>query len=149
MKKHYPEAVKIGNNRDCMIQSWLSAWVVRDFISHSLHSVVAWFAIRDFCYLALKRKGLITDLSDKYIFGYVQRVLTSAEVLFFPRKLNPCFWRGKHDLIYYLKGILVNTILLSPSTHSMADTRQNTLFSALNIPFRLQNHLLFCTDTKI
>ena len=40
-KKHYPETVKIGNNRDCVIQSWLSAWVVRDFISHSLHSVVA------------------------------------------------------------------------------------------------------------
>ena len=40
-KKHYPETVNIGNNRDCMIQSWLSAWVVRDFISHSLHSVVA------------------------------------------------------------------------------------------------------------
>ena len=32
---------KIGNNRDCVIQSWLSAWVVRDFISHSLHGVVA------------------------------------------------------------------------------------------------------------
>ena len=31
-----------------MIQSWLSAWVVRDFISHSLHSVVAGFAIGDF-----------------------------------------------------------------------------------------------------
>ena len=44
---------------------------------------------------------------------------------FFPRKLNHCFWRGKHDLIYY------------------------RLFSALKIPFRLQNHLLFCTDTKI
>ena len=40
-KKHYPETVKIGNNRDCVIQSWLSAWVVRDFISHSLHSMVA------------------------------------------------------------------------------------------------------------
>ena len=33
--------VKIGNNRDCVIQCWLSAWAVRDFISHSLHSVVA------------------------------------------------------------------------------------------------------------
>ena len=28
---------------------------------------------------------LVTDLSDEYIFGYVQRVLTSAEVLFFPQ----------------------------------------------------------------
>ena len=46
-KKHYPETIKIGNNRDCVIQSWRSAWAVRDFISHSLHSVVAWFAIRD------------------------------------------------------------------------------------------------------
>ena len=40
-KKHYPDTVKIGNNKDCVIQSWLSAWVVRDFISHSLNSVVA------------------------------------------------------------------------------------------------------------
>ena len=40
-KKPYPKTVKIGNNRDCVIHGWLSAWVVRDFISHSLHSVVA------------------------------------------------------------------------------------------------------------
>ena len=39
--------LKIGNNRDCVIQSRLSAWVVRDFISHSLHSVVVSFAIGD------------------------------------------------------------------------------------------------------
>ena len=39
-EKTLPGNVKIGNNRDCVIQSWLSAWVVRDFISHSLHSVV-------------------------------------------------------------------------------------------------------------
>ena len=68
---------------------------------------------------------------------------------FFPRKLNNCFWRGKHDLIYHRKGIPVNTILLLPSAHSMADARHNTLFSALNIRFRLQNRLLFCTETKI
>ena len=79
-----------------------------------------------FDYLALRKKGVIIDLSDEYIFGYVQRVLTSAEVLFFsPRKLNPCFWRGKHDLIYYRKGIPVNTMLLSPTAHSMADARHN------------------------
>ena len=48
--------VKVGNNRDCVIQSWLSAWVVKDFISHSLHSVVAWFAIRDFCLPCSKEK---------------------------------------------------------------------------------------------
>ena len=48
-----------------------SAWVVRDFISHSFHSVVAWFAIRHFVYLARRRKGLIIDLTDEYIFGYV------------------------------------------------------------------------------
>ena len=40
-------------------------------------------------YLALRRKGLMIDLSDEYIFGYVQRVLTSAEVLFFPQKTQP------------------------------------------------------------
>ena len=65
---------------------------------------IAW--LRDlqsetFVYLALKRKGLIVDLSDEYIFGYVQRVLTS----------NHCFWQGKHDLIYHHRGIPVNTIL--------------------------------------
>ena len=32
---------KIRNNRDSVIQSWLRARVTRDFISHSLHSVVA------------------------------------------------------------------------------------------------------------
>ena len=32
--------------------------------------MVAWFAIGDFCYVALWRKGLIIDLSDGYIFGY-------------------------------------------------------------------------------
>ena len=105
---------------------------------------------RRLLYLALRRKGLTIDLTDEDIFGYVQRVLTSAEVLFFsPRKLNHCFWRGKHDLIYHRKGIPVIPILLLPSAHSMADARHNTLFSALNIPFRLQNQLLFCTDTKI
>ena len=67
-KKHYPETVKNGNIRDCVIQSWLSAWVVIDFISHSLHSVVAWFAIGDFVYLALRRKGLIIDLTDDIIW---------------------------------------------------------------------------------
>ena len=89
-------------------------------------------------YLALRRKGLIIDL---------QRVLTSAEVLFFPPE-NSTIASGevlKHDLIYHRKGIPVNTILLSPSAHFMADT----LFSALNILFRLQNRVLFFTDTKI
>ena len=77
----------------------------------------------------------IIALSDEYIFGYVQRVLTSAEVFFFPRKLNPCFWRGKHELIYYRKGIPVNTTLLSTLAHSIADARCNTFITALNIPF--------------
>ena len=75
-------------------------------------------------YLALRRKGLIIDLTDEDIFGYVQRVLTSAEVLFFSPE-NSTIASGE-----------VNTILLSPSAHSMADARHNTLFSALNIPFR-------------
>ena len=73
-----------------MIQSWLSAWVVRDLIFHIL--CIAW--LRDlqsetFVYLALRRKGLIIDLSDEYIFGYVQRILTSAKILFFPQKTQP------------------------------------------------------------
>ena len=37
-----------------MIQSWLSARVTRDFISHSLHSVVAWFVIGLFVFLHLE-----------------------------------------------------------------------------------------------
>ena len=36
-----------------------------------------------FVYLARSRKGLIIDRSDEYMFGNVQRILTSAEVLFF------------------------------------------------------------------
>ena len=39
-----------------MIQSWLSAWIVRGFISHSLHSVVASFVMGDFVYLTQGRK---------------------------------------------------------------------------------------------
>ena len=70
-----------------MIQSWLSAWVVRDFISHSLRGSV--ICNRRLIYLALRRKGLIIDLTDEDIFGYVQRVLTSAEVLLFPQKTQP------------------------------------------------------------
>ena len=60
-----------------------------------------------------------------------------AEVLFFPPE-NSTIASGE-----------VNTILLLPSAHAMADARHNTLFSALNIPFRLQNRSLFYTDTKI
>ena len=45
------EKLPIGNNRDCVIQSWLSAWIERNFISHSLHSVVALLVIGDFVYL--------------------------------------------------------------------------------------------------
>ena len=53
---------------------------------------IAW--LRDlqsetFDYLALRRKGVIIDLLDEYIFGYVQRVLTIAEVLFFHQKTQP------------------------------------------------------------
>ena len=44
---------------------------------------------RRLVYLALRRKGLIIDLTDEDIFGYVQRVLTSTEVLFFPQKTQP------------------------------------------------------------
>ena len=60
--------------------------------------------------------------------------------IFSPRKLNPCFWRGKHDLIYYRKGIPVNTMLLSPTAHSMADARHNAPCLA---------HWIFPSDYKI
>ena len=54
-----------------MIQSWLSAWVVK-ILFHIL--CIAW--LRDlqsetFDYLALRKKGVIIDLSDEYIFGHV------------------------------------------------------------------------------
>ena len=53
---------------------------------------IAW--LRDlqsetFDYLTVRRKGVIIDLSDEYTFRYVQRVLTSAKVLFFPQKTQP------------------------------------------------------------
>ena len=116
-----------------MIQSWLSTWL-RDLQSETCK----------------EKRSYIIDLSDEYIFGYVQRVLTSAEVLFSPPE-NSIIASGEVNTILFItrKGIPVNTILLSPSAHSMADARHDTLFSALNIPFRLQNQLLFCTDTKI
>ena len=167
-----------------MIHSWLNAWVVRDFISHSLHSVVAWLQ-SETCLPCSKekrsynwpskgfdeRRGFILantppliciSLNKNSSYCYIPRsskdtdtcngwagVFFNRSFVFSPRKLNHCFWRGKHDLISHRTGVPVNTILLSPSAHSMADARHNTLFSALNIPFRLQNRLLFCTDTKI
>ena len=79
-----------------MIQSWLSVWVVFHILC------IAWF--RDlqsetFVYLARRRNGFIIDISDEYIFEYVQRVLTSTEVLFFSQR------RGKQDLIYHRQRI--------------------------------------------
>ena len=39
----------------------------------------------DFCSSnSREKKSLLIDLLDEYIFAYVQMVLTSAEVLFFP-----------------------------------------------------------------
>ena len=71
-----------------MIQSWLSAWVVRDF------HILCIARLRDLqwetlVYLARRRKGLTIDLSNEFIFAYVQRVLTSAEVLFFFSQKTP------------------------------------------------------------
>ena len=66
-----------------MIQSKLSAWIERDFISHSLHSVVARLVIGDFCLPVARRR---IDLSNEYIFA---KVLTSAEVIFFSQKTPP------------------------------------------------------------
>ena len=123
----------------------------RDFISHSLHSVLAWFAIGDFCLPCSREKRCYNwPFRQIYIWIIMFKGFRRAPRFYFlPRKLNHCFWRGKHDLIYHRRGIPVNMLLLSPSALSMADARHNTLFSALNIPFRLQNHLLFCSDTKI
>ena len=85
------------NSTSCVIQ-WL----------HSLHSVgLALFVIREVC-LLLRKKYL--DLSKEYKFTNVKRVFYERWFYFFPRKLHHCFWRGKHDLTYHRKGILVNKI---------------------------------------
>ena len=121
-----------------MIQSWLSAWVARDFISHS---AVAWFAIGEF-WLPCSKEKRCYNWPFRWIYiwicskGFDQR----RGFIFSPRKLNPCFWRGKHDLIYYRKGIPVNTMLLSPTAHSMADARHNAPCLA---------HWIFPSDYKI
>ena len=72
-----------------MIQSWLSAWVVRDF--HILY--IAW--------LRNLQSETIIDLSDEYIFGYVQRVLTSAEFLFFSPE-NSTIASGEVNTILFI-----------------------------------------------
>ena len=54
-----------------------------------------------FDYLALRRKGVIIDLTDEYIFGYVQRVLTSAEVLFFSPE-NSTLASGEVNTILFI-----------------------------------------------
>ena len=85
-----------------MIQSWLSAWAVRDFISHSLHSRRGCVICnRRHVYLALRRKGLVIDLTEEDIFGYVQRVLTSAEVLFFSPE-NSTIASGEVNTILFM-----------------------------------------------
>ena len=58
---------------------------------------------RRLVYLALRRKGLIIDLTDEDIFGYVQtqRVLTSAEVLFFPPE-NSTIASGEVNTILFI-----------------------------------------------
>ena len=94
-KKHYPETVKFGNNPDCMIQSCLSAWVVRDFISHSLHSVVAWFAIWDFC--------LPCSFFFIYLFIYFLFIYLSRGIQFSRASLNGALTKHKNKDIETLK----------------------------------------------
>ena len=57
--------------------------------------------LETFDYLALRRKGVIIDLSDEYIFGYVQRVLTSTEVLLFPPE-NSTVASGEVNTILFI-----------------------------------------------
>ena len=57
---------------------------------------------RRLVYLALRRKGLIIDLTDEYIlFGYVQRVLTSTEALFFSPE-NSTVTSGEVNTILFI-----------------------------------------------
>ena len=57
--------------------------------------------LETFVYLAPRRKGLIIDLSDEYIFGYVQKVLTRAEVLFFSSE-NSTIASGEVNTILFI-----------------------------------------------
>ena len=91
------------NITDCVIHGWPSAWIliVRDFISHSLYSVVC---NRRFLFtgpLTLQKNinfHMFRDETQKGFWGELR-------FYFFPEKLHHCFWRSKHDLIYHCKGI--------------------------------------------
>ena len=119
---------------DCMIQSWPSAWIVRDLVSHSLHSVLALFVIgegEEVFPLTFQTNitihRLVFDEGWDFIFSPENSTIASGEV---------------------------NTIFFITVGHSMANTGGNTLVKCStkvnrNKNFRLQNHLLFCTATKI
>ena len=77
-------------------------------------------------------QGLIIDLSNEYIFAYVQRV--SPE--------NSTIASSEVNTIYHHKGIPVNTILFI-TVHSIVDARYYTLFSTLNIPFESEQKQKF------
>ena len=75
---------------------------LQEILFHSL--CIVW--LRDlqsetFDYLALRRKGVVIDLSDEYIFGYVQKVLTSTEVLFFSPE-NSTLAAGEVNMILFI-----------------------------------------------
>ena len=73
-------------------------------VSHSY--CIVWLRdlqLETFGYLARRRKGLIIDLSDEYmrLFAYVQRILMSAEVLFFPPE-NSTIASGEVNSILFI-----------------------------------------------
>ena len=57
---------------------------------------------RLFVYLAQGRKGLLIDFLDEYIFAYVQRVLTSAEVFYFSSENSIMIASGEVNTILFI-----------------------------------------------
>ena len=88
---------------DCVIHGWPSAWIVivRDFISHCLHSVVCnrrFLFTGSLTFQMNINFHMFRDETQKGFWG-------ALRFYFFPRRLHHCFWRSKHDLIYHPKGI--------------------------------------------
>ena len=131
--------VSVSRNLELSCEStWLGRGRFEIWKQSLPEASLAWRVIGEFC-LCLRKKYL--DLSNDYKFTY--GMLKGFFNFFSPE--NSIIASGE-----------VNTILhLSPSACFMA--RRNAFLAHWIFPskvnrnknFRLQNHLLFCTDTKI
>ena len=89
------------------------AWVVRDFISHSLHSVVAWLAIGDFCLPSSKEKRSPNWPFRQIYFWKCSKGFDECWSFIFspenstiaPGEVNTILFISKHDLIYHRQRI--------------------------------------------